>query len=199
MATENTVDAAVGAFTRRIRRDYNITQLEITELANRKYHAGWSASSINNIETARASMTLPVLTVLARVLSELSQTQVSILTMIQHAEAALVAPDGSPANEKHLRRILVGVRNGNQYVHDNTDEIVETRAAHLLGVTRTELSKTANELFGNSLVSEIESRCAAANRSPHRPFDFNSVRSPTSPDRLTPVPGSNVRGRRAAA
>lgn len=83
---------AVGAFVSRARSEHGLTLDQIASVA-RSYGAGWSASSVRNIERGQASLTLPTMLLLALALGHLTGRPLKLSDLLGDAELLALGTD----------------------------------------------------------------------------------------------------------
>lgn len=124
MTEPKTIPAAVGAYVSRVRREHRLTLDQIAGAA-RSYGAGWSASSVSNIERGQASLTLPNLLLLALALGNLTGRPLSLSNLLGDAQVlALSADDRHPVKRSWIDATL---RGGEVTVgHDKGIDVLDT-------------------------------------------------------------------------
>lgn len=108
MTDPQTIPSAVGAFVTRVRREHGLTLDQIAGAA-RSYGAGWSASSVRNIERGQASLTLPTLLLLALALGHLMGRPLKLSDLLGDSEVLALAADNQyPVDRSWIDSTLRG-------------------------------------------------------------------------------------------
>ncbi|WP_133249899.1 helix-turn-helix domain-containing protein [Brachybacterium endophyticum] len=178
------IPEAVGSFVKKVRHDHELT-LDQIALAGRQEGAGWSASSVANIEKAQASLTLATLIYLALALGKCIGSHLRLSDLLGDADTVQLEPGrGTGMTREWFDFILNGgevARGRNdfsgvtEFVLSQEPEgsplvteeaataasIAEVRAARRLGVDVATFKDAAIELWGHSLDDESRKRAGA--------------------------------------
>lgn len=172
---------AVGAFLREYREKRGLT-LDAVARAGRQHGAAWSATSIRNIETARASLTIPSLLILALALNRLTGETLTLSDLLGRAEFITLDSATKPVSRAWITRALEGegqdaptewgYAGETPFTADSrspcsTTSLAETRAAKKLGIAPRELQEWAGKLWNKSLEAESAAR-AGLNSTPQK-------------------------------
>lgn len=147
MSSVTTLASAVGSFLTDFRKEHNLTLDQIARTA-REFGVSWSASSVRNIESGKAVISLPNLLALSLSLVELTGAEIRLVELFGNPEGYLVPSfKGRPLSREWLGRILAGdpVVVGYSDVVDR-DAYAAEREAEMLDYA--DAFKLDHELFG---------------------------------------------------